>query len=102
MIKDRGLVIRLGLCHHHNMVQQHVRIWILRNQNVRGDHVARMQLAQNARVLQLVGMVIASMKPGIASWFSVTSPLDASVETTLPRSLYTLKFWLAADCVGAC
>src|ERR1039458_2552135 len=47
-------------------------------------------------------MVIASMKPGIASWSSVASPLAASVETTLPRSLYTLKFWLAADCVGAC
>jgi hypothetical protein len=35
-------------------------------------------------------MVIVSMKPGITSWFNVTSALARSVETTLPRSLYTL------------
>jgi hypothetical protein len=39
-------------------------------------------------------MVMDSMKPGMASWFSVTSPLPASVETTLPRSGYTLMFGL--------
>src|ERR1700685_4211930 len=45
-------------------------------------------------------MVIASMKPGMASWFSVTSPAATSVRTTLPPSLYALKL-LAADSAEA-
>src|ERR1035438_2510003 len=47
-------------------------------------------------------MVIASIKPGMASWSNVTSPLAASVEITLPRSLNTLYAGLADGCVPAC
>ena len=54
MIADRRPVIRLGLRHHNNMIQQHIRIEVRRNQHVRRNHVPRMQLTQNARILQLV------------------------------------------------
>ena len=55
MIGNCWFVIWLGLRHHHNMIEQNLRICILRNQHVGGNHVARMQLSQDARVLQLVG-----------------------------------------------
>ena len=55
MIDNRGPVIRPSLRDHNNMVQQHIGIRVLRNQNVGGDHVARMQFAQNVRILQFVG-----------------------------------------------
>ena len=42
-------------------------------------------------------MVIASMKPGIASCLIVTSPVAAFVEMTFPRSLYTLYEESAVD-----
>jgi hypothetical protein len=46
VIEHRGLVIRLALRDDHNVIQQHVRIGILRNQHVGGDRVAGMQIAQ--------------------------------------------------------
>jgi hypothetical protein len=33
---------------------------------------------------------MASMKPGTASWLTVTSPVEGFVETTLPRILKML------------
>ena len=42
---------------------------------------------------------MASIKPGIASWSSVASPLAELVETTFPRSLNTLMAELAGVCV---
>jgi len=33
---------------------------------------------------------MASMKPGIASWLTVTSPVEEFVETTLPRKVKVL------------
>ena len=48
MVDDRGPVIRLALRDHHDVVQQHVGIGVLRDQHVRGDHVAGMQFAENA------------------------------------------------------
>lgn len=34
---------------------------------------------------------MASIKPAMASWLTVTSLLATLIEITLPRSLYTLK-----------
>ena len=54
VIHDLGQVIRLALRHYNNVIQQHVRIRVLRHQQVGGNHVARMQLAQYPCVFQLV------------------------------------------------
>ena len=55
VIEHRRLVIGLALRNHHNVIEHNVRIGILRDQHIGGDGVAGMQLAENARILQLVG-----------------------------------------------
>src|ERR1039458_1190834 len=55
MIGNCWFVIGLGLRHHDNMVKQNLRIRILRDHHIGGNHVARMQFAQDARIHQLVG-----------------------------------------------
>ena len=55
MIEHRRPVIRLGLRDDDDVIEQHVRVGVLRDQHVGGDHVAGMQFAQDVRVLELVG-----------------------------------------------
>jgi hypothetical protein len=47
-------VIWPGLRHHHDVVEQKIRVRVRRDQHVGRNHVPRMQPAQNARILQLV------------------------------------------------
>ncbi len=44
---------------------------------------------------------MAPMKPGIASWLTVTSPVEGLVFTTLPRRWKTLNAGIEDDCCGA-
>ncbi len=48
-------VIRLALRDNDDMVEQNIGVRILRNQQVGGNHVAGMQLAEDVRILQFVG-----------------------------------------------
>ncbi len=55
MIDRCRSIIRLALRHDNNMIQQHDRVVTLRHKHVRGDDVAGVQFAKDARILQLVG-----------------------------------------------
>src|SRR5450631_585901 len=48
MVRDGRSIVRLGLRDNNNMVKKHGGVCILRNQYISGNHVARMQFAQNA------------------------------------------------------
>jgi hypothetical protein len=55
MVEDGRAVVGLGLRDDHDVVQEEVGVWILGYEDIGGEDVAGMKLAQNAWVLELVG-----------------------------------------------
>lgn len=55
MILNLGPVIRFALGDHNNVIEEHGSISALRDKHVCGDGIARMEFAEDAGILQLVG-----------------------------------------------
>lgn len=55
VIRDGGTIVGPSLRHNHQVIEHRGSVRILRHQHIGRDHIARMQLAQDACVLQLVG-----------------------------------------------
>jgi len=55
VIEDGGLVVGLSLSDHDDVVEEHIGIGILGDEQVGGDDVSRREFAEDGGVLQLVG-----------------------------------------------